>query len=199
MASHIGGLPFSGAAPRLTTRLHQALVRLATSVKVRDEVKASVPLARGERILAWTCDSRGHRVAATERGLYHELIDRSVAGIRRRWGRVGWEEISRVTWNDSEHTLTFTGLFPTVARRTVLHLPEGVSLGLLAQERVAWTAVVRTEIDVGEYGRARVIGRRRPGSDELVWLVGLDGGSDAADLQVALEKALSALRARLGV
>jgi hypothetical protein len=59
--------------------------------------------------------------------------------------------------------------------------------------------VVRTEIQLGgEHGRARVIGRRRPGSDELTWLVGLDGGSDTAGMQVGLEAALNEVRGRLG-
>jgi hypothetical protein len=63
---------------------------------------------------------------------------------------------------------------------------------------VAWTAVVRTEVQLGEYGTARV-GRRRPASDELTWLVGLDSASDTAGLQVALKAALNELRGQLGV
>jgi hypothetical protein len=199
MASHIEGLGFPGQTTPLTTRLHERFARLVEAVKSRDEVRTSLPLASGERVLATTCDSGGSWVAASERALYHHVGDRSGLAVAWEWVRVGWEEIGNVYWNDRECTLTFTGLVPTVARRTVLHLPTGASLGLLAHERVAWTEVVRTEIQLSEHGKARVIGRRRPGSDELTWLVGLDGGSHTAGFQVALEAALNEVRRQMGV
>jgi hypothetical protein len=199
MASHIAGLGFPGLTTGLGTRLRERLARVVEAVKSRDEVRASLPLASGERVLATTCDSSGRWVAASERALYHHSGDPTGSAAARGWVRVGWDEIGNVKWNDSECTLIFTGLVPTVARRTVLHLPTGASLGLLARERVAWTEVVRTEIQLDEHGRARVIGRRRPGSDELTWLVGLDGGSDTAGMQVALRAALNEVRGRLGV
>jgi len=198
MASHIEGLGFPGQTTPLATCLHERFARLAEVLKSRDQVRTSLPLASGERVLATTGDSGGSWVAASDRALYHH-VDPSGMAPAREWVRVGWEEIGSVYWNDGECTLIFTGLVPTVARRTVLHLPTGGSLGHLAHERVAWTAVVRTEIQLGQHGKARVIDRRRPGSDELTWLVGLDGGSDTAGLQVDLEAALNELRGQLGV
>jgi hypothetical protein len=161
-AAHIEGLGFPGQATSLTTRLHERLARLAEVLKARDQVRTSLPLASGERVLATTYDSGGSWVAPSDRRLYHR-IDPSGMAPAREWVRVGWEAIGSVYWNDSEGTLTFTGLVPTAARRTVLHLPTGSSLGHLAHERVAWTAVVRTEIQLGQHGKARVIGRRQPG------------------------------------
>jgi hypothetical protein len=199
MASHIEGLVFPGLTTRLMTRLRERLAGLVEALQSRDEVRTSLPLAPEERVLATTCDSGGRWVAASERALYHRVGDPSGSTAAPEWTRVGWDEIGRVDWNGSEGTLTFTGLAPTVARRTVLHLPTGASLGLLAHERVAWTELVRTTIQVDGHGWARVLGRRRPGSDEMTWLVGLDGGSDTAGLQVALEAALHEMRARLGV
>ena len=172
MAAYIAGAGFPGHATRLTTRLQQGLARLVEALKARDEVTGSLPLAVGEHVLTTTCDSSGNWVAASERALYHHVRGPFHGTTRGDWVRVGWEEIGNVSWSASELTLTFTCLVPAAARRTVLHLPTGASLGLLAQERVSWTAVVRTEITLGEHGNARVIGRRCPGSDELVWLVG---------------------------
>jgi hypothetical protein len=199
MASHVAGIGFPGLTTRLTRRLHDRFARLVEGLKAGNEVTASLPMTLGERVLTTTCDSSDNWVAASERALYHHVADRSGSVTSPEWVRVGWEEIGSVNWNDAECTLTFTGLVPTAARRTVLHLPTGASLGLLAHERVAWTAVVRTQIDLGPHGMARVIGRRRPGSDELIWLVGLDGGRETAEVHKALESAILRLRRDLGV
>ena len=199
MTTHLAGLGFPGLTIRLPARLEHQLVRLLEALKSRDEVRASVPLAAGERLLAMARDTGGRWAAASDRALYHDVAERTGLAGPREWVRVGWEEIAGVSWDDRACSLTFTGLVPTVKRRTVLYLPAGATLGLLAQERVAWTTVVRTEIPLGDQRTARVIGRRRPGSEELTWLVGLDGGSDTEAVEGALEAALNDLRARLGL
>jgi len=144
-----------------------------------------------------------HRVdvrAASERALYYHggnAPPRSAPGCE--WVRVGWEEVGSATWDPDECMLTLRGLLPTAPRRTVLHLPDGAGLADLAREQVAWSALVRTEIDLGKHGTARVIGRRQPGTDELVWLVGLPGQTDTPEVQAVLQAALADLRSRLGV
>jgi hypothetical protein len=136
MASYVAGLGVPGLTTGLGTRLRQRLAGVVEALKSRDEVRALLPLASGERVLATTCDSSGRWVAASERALYHHAGDPSGSPAARRWVRVGWDEIGTVRWNAGERTLIFTGLVPTVARRTVLHLPTGASLGLLL--RNAW-------------------------------------------------------------
>ncbi len=200
MAAHIEGLVFPGRAIRLTTRLQEQLASLGEAWKARDDVTASLPLAPGERLLTTTCDRGGPWVAASERALYHHdgnAPRRSAPGCE--WVRVGWEEVGSATWDPDECMLTLRGLLPTAPRRTVLHLPDGAGLADLARERVAWSALVRTEIDLGKHGTARVIGRRQPGTDELVWLVGLLGQTDTPEVQAVLQAALADLRSRLGV
>ena len=200
MAAHIEGLVFPGRAIRLTTRLPEQLARLVEAWQARDDVTASLPLAPGERLLTTTCDRGGPWVAASERALYHHggnAPPRSAPGCE--WVRVGWEEVGSATWDPDECMLTLRGLLPTAPRRTVLHLPDGEGLADLARERVAWSALVRTEIDLGKHGTARVIGRRQPGTDELVWLVGLPGQTDTPEVQAVLQAALADLRSRLGV
>jgi hypothetical protein len=208
MASHIEGLGFPGLTSRHSTGLRDGhtnrlaallqdrLLKLVEAWRSRDAVRDSLPLAHGEQVLTLTCDGNGEWAAATERALYH--CGGGTSGGTREWVRLGWEEIGNVSWDERECALTVTGLLPTVARRTVLHLPNGTSLGRLARERVAWTSLVRTEVTLGEHGRARVIGRRQPGSDELVWLVGVDGPLDTPGLQATLEAALGELRRDLG-
>ena len=199
MTTHLAGLGFPGIAIRLPARLEHRLTRVLEGMRLRDEVRSSVPLRTGERVLAMARDSGGRWVAASDRALYHDADERSGPAGPHEWVRVGWEEIAAVSWDDRACSLTFTGLVPTVRRRTVLHLPTGATLGLLARERVAWTTVVQTTIQLGDHGTARVIGRRRPGSEELTWLVGLDGGIDSRDVPGALDRALNDLRARLGL
>ena len=199
MASHIEGLVFPARTTGLTRRLRERLARTVEALTARDEIRSSLPLASGERVLTMTCDSSGSWVAASERALYHSDGAPSRVAVPREWVRLGWEEIGKVTWDDRDSTLTLTGLLPTVARRTVLDLPSAYPLASLAKERVAWTAVVRTQVDLGKHGMARVIGRRRPGSEELTWLVGLDGERDTPGVQEALEEALEGLRGRLGM
>ena len=200
MAAHIEGLAFPGRAIRLTTRLQERLARLVEAWQARDDVTASLPLAPGERLLTTTCDRGGTWVAASERALYHHgsnASPRSAPGCE--WVRVGWEEVGSATWDPDECMLTLRGLLPTAPRRTVLHLPDGAGLADLAREQVVWSALVRTEIDLGKHGTARVIGRRQPGTDELVWLVGLPGQTDTPEVQAVLQAALADLRSRLGV
>jgi hypothetical protein len=199
MASHIEGLAFPVRTTGLTSRLRERITQMVEALTARDEVRSSLPLASGERVLTMTCDLSGSWVAASERALYHCEGAPSRVAVPQEWVRLGWEEIGKVTWDDTESTLTLTGLLPTVPRRTVLHLPSPHPLASLAKERVSWTAVVRTQIELGEHGTARVIGRRRPGSDELTWLVGLDGERDTPGVQAAVGAALDDLRRRLGV
>lgn len=85
----------------MTTRLQERLASLVEAWKARDEVRASLPLAKGERLLARTCDRGGTWVAASERAVYHRgggSPPRSATGYD--WVvRVGWEEVSGVTWD----------------------------------------------------------------------------------------------------
>ncbi len=200
MATHIEGLALPGRGIGWTTRLQERLASLGQALKVRDDVTALLPLAPGERLLTTTCDRGGAWVAASERALYHHGGNsprRSAPGCE--WARVGWEEVGSASWDPDECMLTLRGLLPTAPRRTVLHIPDGAGLADLARERVAWSALVRTEIDMGKHGTARVIGRRQPGTDELVWLVGLPGQTDTPEVQAVLQAALADLRSRLGV
>ena len=199
MAAHIELLGFPAQTVTLSTRIHVGLARFVEKLKSSHDLKRSLPLVSGERVVVTTCDGDGRWVAASPRALYHLAGQPPGSTDAPKWVRLGWEEISSASWEDTDCTLTLNGLVPTVARRTVLRLPSGRSLARLAQERVAWTEVVRTEIDLGDHGTVRVIGRRQPGSGELTWLVGLDSASDVAAPQGVIDAALCELRDRLGL
>ncbi|MEH1126444.1 hypothetical protein [Micromonospora sp. CPCC 206061] len=135
-----------------------------------------VPFAPGERVLA-AATADGAKVVATDRALYH------------RDARLGWERIARVTWEDG-HGLVLTGWSPDTPPRTVLAVPSAVPLLALARERIAWTALAVTRVELGPRRTVRVAVRRSPGTGGLVWLVDGDPGPD-------LDAALARLRADL--
>jgi hypothetical protein len=58
---------------------------------------------------------------------------------------------------------------------------------------------VRTRLELGQHGAVHVIGRRAPGTEELVWLaVVLSAARDDASAAAALSDALRWLRAHPG-
>ena len=79
----------------------------------RAETRAHAPLRPAEHLLAVACGLDGELLAATDWALYHQT--------GQAWTRVGWEQLSRVAWDQQRHVLMLTGLTPTVAARTVLH------------------------------------------------------------------------------
>jgi hypothetical protein len=143
-------------------------------------------------------------MAGTDRALYHSRRELSRAPTTAEWVRLGWEEIAGVAWDADAGVVTVTGLLPTVLSRTAVSLSVRPALGKmlagLARERISSTEVVRTRLDLGQHGAVGLIGRRRPGTDELVWLAVVPpaAGDDAA-AAAALSDALRRLRADLGV
>jgi hypothetical protein len=177
------------------------LDRSLAAVKARGELEDSLPLAARERILTMTRDNRGRWIAARDRALYYCRRELKRTPVSEEWIRLGWEQLARVLWDENLERLTLFGLLPTVPRQTVLDLRTGAAMSELARERIQTTAIVRTVLKLPGHGTARVVDRRIPGSDALVWLVGLDNSAeiDGTGLNEALEAALKDLRAQLGV
>jgi hypothetical protein len=98
--------------------------------------------------------------------------------------------------------VTVTGRLPTMPPRTVVPLSVRPALAEtlpgIARERISSTDVVRTRLELGQHGPVHVIGRRAPGTDELVWLAAvLPAARDDASA-AALSDALGWLRANPG-
>jgi len=143
-------------------------------------------------------------MAGTDRALYHSRRELSRAPTTAEWVRLGWEEVAGLAWDADSGVVTVTGLLPTVPPRTVVPLSVkpalGETLAGLARERISSTEVVCTRLDLGQHGAVRVIGRRAPGTDELVWLAVVPPSArDDAGAAAALRDALRRLRADLGV
>lgn len=142
-------------------------------------------------------DRSGQPVVASDLALYWRPQP-GLADPPSTWTRIGWEQLAYVRWEDSDGTLTLAVLPPTGPRRTVLLLSDGAAIGRLASERIAATHIVRARLNLPGYGVARVLGRRRPGTGEVVWLVALDQ-REAAGVDDAVAAALGDLAAQLGL
>jgi hypothetical protein len=203
MTSHVQGLDSLGwnrPMRRPTGRLGERIKSVRAAARVRARAARSLPLDAGEQVLVVVCSEAGRWVAGTDRALYHTRRDLSRAPTAGEWARMGWEETASVEWDAEDEAMTVTGLLPTVPRRTVLRLPAGARVALLARERIGWTEVVRTRLDLGAFGAVRVVGRRTPGTDELVWLAAVPGGGrHRVGFDAALEAALGRVRADLGL
>jgi hypothetical protein len=158
----------------------------------RAGARAHAPLRPGEHLLAVACGAGGELLAATDWALYHQ------GG--QSWARLGWDQVSRVEWDEQRRILMLTGLVPGVPARTVLRLARPWDLPAAAAERVSWAKVVDQRISLNGAAGARVIARRVPGGPQVRWLVILDQGLDAADpgIRAGLEAALAELRAATG-
>jgi hypothetical protein len=189
---------------RVGARLRARLDAARTAARARAEAQRSLPLVGGEHALVVVYADGRRWTAGTDRALYHSRRELSRAPTTAEWVRLGWEEIAGLVWDADAGVVTVTGLLPTVPQRTVIPLPVTAALGEtlahLARERITSTELVRTRLDLGEHGAVHVIGRRAPGTDDLVWLAVVPPvARDDAGAAAALSDALRRLRADLGV
>lgn len=204
MAMHadqlVGWSPSRTQVPRLAAHLHDWLSSLMQKVKHEESCVASPPLVAGERVLLSVCDANGRSVVATGRALYHQNHVFPRAADDKDWVRLPWELVGRVTWRPDRQTLTVAGLVPTIPGM-VLSIRDGARTALLARERIEWTSLIQTRVDLGEHGSLRVLARRSPGDEDLVWVVALEEGIDpkAPGVEAAVHAALARLHADAGL
>jgi hypothetical protein len=204
MTAYVQPLRAAGWGHRVGAHLRGRLDATMDAARARAEAQRSLPLAGGEQPLVVVCPDGGRWMAGTDRAFYHSRRELSRVPTTPEWVRLGWEEIAGLAWDADSGLVTVTGLLPTVPPRTVVPLSVRPALGErlagLARERISSTEVVRTRLDLGQHGAVRVIGRRAPGTDELVWLAVVPPSTrDDAGAAPALSDALRQLRADLGV
>lgn len=146
----------------------------------------AVRVQPGDRRVAWTLTTDGQPVVATEQGLV--LPGRE---------RVDWADVERVGWQRPVLTVVESAEVAGSGRTTTVMLqePDGgvpavVHSGVTSS--VGWTTHIRLQ----PAGGARVVGRRRPGHEHLVWQVVYDPGTDLGDPQVRAQAEAVVLRAR---
>jgi len=145
------------------------------------EIGAAVDLDRGERPLAWTTDTAGRHIVATD----HDLILQRNPPV---YERIGWESIDQASYADGVLTLI---LVPTEGKPPArLRIPVGddTKLAVVIRDRVTSSIVVNQHMVLEGNRGVRVVARRRFGESTLRWGYVADSGltvdqtlRDAAD------------------
>lgn len=138
------------------------------SIRIPDDARAGLRLAPRERILAAARLSDGSWLGATDRGLV-EL------GVR-----LDWSSITHAQWHDEQSALSVTWVDESggVHDRT-FRVDDAGLLPATVHERVTATILLSRHLRVAGSGGIRVVARRQPGSDDLLWQVVPDPDIDA--------------------
>ncbi|WP_153506263.1 hypothetical protein [Cumulibacter manganitolerans] len=146
-------------------------------------------LERDERALAWAQAVTGQILVASPRGLH-------VVGERAH-RLIGWHEISKATWGERKLTVIeakqFDGAEIGDERPWRLEFDEPGGIPVVLRQRVESSVVVTVHRKIG--GGVRLIGRKVPGRDGLLWQYRFDrpGPVDPA-VRAAVEAALADVR-----
>jgi hypothetical protein len=154
------------------------------------DARATLDLARGERVLTAARVRGGGWVVATDQGLV-------AAG-----SRVAWSAATHAQWYDDASTLEVAWLDDAGERHDQsLALDEPGLLPETVHERVTATILLSRQLPLDGGQGVRVVARRQPGSDDVLWQVVPDAGVDAADPQVSarIDEAMRAMGAELGL
>ena len=161
--------------------------------RVPAEALRVVSLAPGERALTSApLVPRGHAVA-TERA----LLLGSDAGDEGE--RLPWWQMLGASWEGEGLRLTVEVLEAGRPRVRRLELAEETLLPEAVRERVQSSIVVSRHVRLSGRGGVRLVARRIPGQDELVWQEVFDAGVDPSDPAVRTEvaAALQELRGQM--
>jgi hypothetical protein len=110
------------------------------------------------------------------------------------WRRIGWDQVVKATWGEDglqliEGALDGTGLVTDLPTLT-LRLAEPRNLPTVVKTRVE-ASIARWEQVPVPGGTGRIVARRRPGTDGLLWTARLDSGTpDSAAARAALTEYL---------
>jgi hypothetical protein len=160
------------------------------SPRLPTAARAGLVLGRREHVLAAAALRDGSWLAATDQGL-----------VQQGW-RVAWSSATHAQWYDDATTLAVGWLDDSGEmhdRSFVLADP-----GLLPEtvhERVVASIVLSRRFRSIDGGSVRVVARRQPGSDDVLWQVVPESGADlsSADVRAQVDQTLRAMSDELGL
>jgi hypothetical protein len=160
------------------------------STRLPDDARASLDLARGERVLSAARLRNGDWVAATDQGL-----------VGAGW-RVAWSSATHAQWYDDTSTLVVSWLDDGGGRQErPLVFDEPGLLPETVHERVTATILLSQHLPViGKQG-VRIVARRQPGSEDVAWQIVPDDGVDPADppVRARVDAAIRVMSSELGL
>ena len=151
-----------------------------------DEARATLPLERGEKVIAAARDVDDGWVVAT-----------AVALVAAD-GRTPWTDVAHARWFDEDLVLV-VDLVPGAGASRRHRLADPGRVPETVHERVMASIVLSRRVALPGGGAVRLVARRGDGTD-LEWQVVPDQGTDLADpaVRAAVDDALDRLRSELG-
>jgi hypothetical protein len=195
------GIPIPGRARfRVTSWLRGWLVMrwryLTRSRPLPAGLRSLVTIERGERVLSAGRDpDDGYTLLATDRALHH----RTAGG---GWSRLGWEQITRVSWDGAADSLVIVRRSGVAAERIVLPLRDRGTIPELILERVTHTRLGCWHVPLADGKQVLAEARRRPATGELLWFVSRDGSGldlSADGVPEHVKRAIARLGTDLGI
>lgn len=159
------------------------------------EVRRTLGLARGERILAWAPGlAPGSVLVATDRALHARGWPETIPVP----DRLAWHTILRASWTEPTLEVLPLGRSATVIR---LELREPGTLPAAVRDRVTASVVVQERLELSAGRGARAVARRDSDTGEVRWAVTFDAGLDPSNaaLRAQADAALARMRSALGV
>jgi hypothetical protein len=154
-------------------------------------VAALARLAAGERVVSWADTRSGEVLLATPRGLWWPGPD----GPRL----IGWQHVDKAVWREGRLTVVEAQVVDDLllVDRPAVMVEVSTPRDLPATVRRRVEAnVVGTELRAFGDGAARLVARRVPGHDGVVWWARLEGGlRDSEQVRAHVSAEIARLRA----
>ena len=153
--------------------------------------RPEVPVAPGEKVLAWATTTSGEVVAGTRDALYLD------------GARLPWEEVEAADWDRDTSLLRLSevGAWGEQRAEHAFTIEEPGRLLELVRERITASVVLQRHVSLERHRGLRVIARRAPRGDRpIAWFYEYDEGIDPDDPAVreAARAALAAARDEVG-
>lgn len=154
------------------------------------EARGGLRLEPGERAITYGVTQDGAYVVATDRALHLPTGP-----------RVGWERVEHAAWQGGWLHVRETAELGEQAREHHVRLAEPRALPEAVRERVQASIVVNQYARLDAERGVRIVGRRRPGDDVVVWTLVFDAGLDPRDpgLRAHAEQVLEDVRRQTGM
>ena len=148
-----------------------------------------MPLAPGDRRLAWAMTVSGDPVVASDLALH-------LPGSES----LPWSSVERVSWRRPLLEVLHVALVEGSGQRWSLELADEHGLAEVVRSRVTSSVAWSNHLRLRPSGGVRIVGRRLPGRDDLDWQLVFDAGTDPHDpaLRAQAEAAAAEARRTLG-